>query len=159
MAITKYSATFASGTVTRDYAKPLAFAWRVAYHVTATPDQKAVKHGFSATKEAAEKAVKLAKRFTVDAVEIVEAKAVGTVASKDKAPKAKVAKPCKPGDYVTFALETPVYGVTAIVGGAVYKLGRKYAYVTVAGALDPIKIAFANINPQSPETQPLAQAA
>jgi hypothetical protein len=153
MAITKYSATFASGTVTRDYAKPLAFAWRVAYHVTATPDQKAVKHGFSATKEAAEKAVKLAKRFTVDTVEIVEAKAVGTVASKAKTPKAKAVKPCSIGETVEFILA----GVT--VSGRVAKLGRKFAYVEVSGAMDHVKIAFANINPQSPETQPLAQAA
>lgn len=152
MAITKYSATFANDeTVTRDYARPLAFAWRVAYHVTATPDSKAVKSGFSTTKEAAEKAVKLAKRFTVDTVEIVEAKAVGTVASKAKAPKTKTVKPCTVGDTVEFVLA----GVT--VSGRVAKLGRKFAYVQVAGAMDFIKIAFANINPQSPE--PLAVAA
>lgn len=152
MAITKYSATFANNeTVTRDYARPLAFAWRVAYHVSATPETKGVKSGFSATKEAAEKATKLAKRFTVDTVEIVEAKAVGTVASKAKAPKTKAVKPCTVGETVEFILA----GVT--VSGRVAKLGRKFAYVQVAGAMDFIKIAFANINPQSPE--PLAVAA
>ncbi len=154
MAITKYSATFANNeTVTRDYARPLAFAWRVAYHVTATPETKAVKSGFSATKEAAEKAAKLAKRFTVDTVEIVEAKAVGTVASKAKAPKTKAVKPCAVGDTVEFILA----GVT--VSGRVAKLGRKFAYVDVDGAMEYVKIAFANINPNAPEAQPLAVAA
>ncbi len=154
MAITKYSATFANNeTVTRDYARPLSFAWRVAYHVTATPETKATKSGFSATKEAAEKATKLAKRFTVETVEIVEAKAVGTVDSKAKAPKTKAVKPCTVGDTVEFILA----GVT--VSGRVAKLGRKFAYVQTEGAMDYIKIAFANINPQSPEAQPLAVAA
>jgi hypothetical protein len=160
MAITKYSATFANNeTVTRDYARPLAFAWRVAYHVTATPETKAVKSGFSATKEAAEKASKLAKRFTVDTAEIVEAKAVGTVASKAKAPKTKAVKPCTVNDLVQFDLATHIPGVNATVAGVVEKVGRKFAYIKVAGALDPIKVAFANINPQSPEAQPLAVAA
>lgn len=154
MAITKYSATFANNeTVTRDYARPLAFAWRVAYHVTATPETKAVKSGFSATKEAAEKATKLAKRFTVDTAEIVEAKAVGTVASKAKAPKTKAVKPCTVGDTVEFILA----GVP--VSGRVAKLGRKFAYVDVSGAMEYVKIAFANINPNAPEAQPLAVAA
>lgn len=154
MAITKYSATFANNeTMTRDYARPLAFAWRVAYHVTATPETKAVKSGFSATREAAEKATKLAKRFTMDTVEIVEAKAVGTVASKAKAPKTKAVKPCTVGEAVEFILA----GVT--VSGRVAKLGRKFAYVDVSGAMEYVKIAFANINPNAPETQPLAVAA
>lgn len=154
MAITKYEATFANNeVVTREYARPLAFAWRVAYHVTETPDTKAVKTGFATSKATAEKAMKLAKRYTVDASEIVEAKAVGTVASKAKASKPKTVKPCTIGETVKFILA----GVT--VSGRVAKLGRKFAYVDVEGAMEYVKIAFANINPQSPEPQALAQAA
>jgi hypothetical protein len=132
----------------RNYAKPLSFAWRVEYVNAKDETQKAVKHGFSATREAAEKQLVLPKRLKLTHSEIVETVNVGTGASKAKAPaKPKAVKPCKVGDYVTFELETPVFGVTTTVGGAVYKLGRKYAYVTVAGALDPLKIAFANISP------------
>lgn len=149
MSITKYQATFSNDTtVTREYSRPLAYAWRVDYHVTATPDTKASKYGFCATKDAAEKATRLARRFTVDHAEIVECQNVGTVASKAKTPaKAKIAKPCAPGDLVSFALATHLPGILATVGGTVEKVGRKYAYVKVAGALAPIKVAFDNLSP------------
>jgi hypothetical protein len=155
MAITKYEAAFTTSEgaefiAVREYARPLAYAWRVEY----TANQIcSVKFGFSATKEAAEKSLKLPKRCTVTHSQVVEAKAVGTVASKAKAPKAKTVKPCTIGETVEFILA----GVT--VSGRVAKLGRKFAYVEVSGAMDFVKIAFKDINPQSPETQPLAQAA
>jgi hypothetical protein len=161
MAITKYEAAFTTSEgaefiAVREYARPLAYAWRVEY----TANQIcSVKFGFSATKEAAEKSLKLPKRCTVTHSQVVEAKAVGTVASKAKAPKTKAVKPCAVNDLVQFDLATHIPGVNATVAGVVEKVGRKFAYIKVAGALDPIKVAFANINPQSPEAQPLAVAA
>lgn len=148
MAITRYEATFSNGvTVTREYARPLAYAWHVEYANAKDESQTATKHGFSATREAAEKATKLPKRCKVLKADIVEAKAVGTVATKAKATKPKAVKPCKAGDFVSFTLATPVHGVTTMVAGTVEKVGRKFAYIKVTGALDPIKVAFANINP------------
>lgn len=154
MAKNIYTAEFESGIVTREYARPLAFAWRVEAYVTATPNLTATKFGFCATKEAAEKAVKLAKRFTVTKAEIVPATLTGEVASKAKAPaKAKKVKPCKVGDVITVRLGG------AEISASVAKVGREYAYVKIDGALDPVKIAFTAIVAPSPEPLPLAQAA
>lgn len=153
MAITTFQAVFTASNGAeiiqlRDYAKPLGFAWRVEYCNASNETQTASKFGFSATREAADKATKMPKRVKVTHAQIVEAKAVGTVAPKGKKPaKAKAVKPCALDDIVTFDLGTNVPGVPATVAGKVAKLGRKYAYVEVAGALDHIKVAFANIRP------------
>jgi hypothetical protein len=153
MTINTYRAVFTASNgleiiENRDYAKPLGFAWRVEYHNAKDETQKAVKFGFSATREAADKATKLPKRCTVTHTQVVEAQNVGTVALKGKKPaKAKAVKPCAVGDIVSFDLGTHLPGIAATVAGKVAKLGRKYAYVEVAGALDHIKVAFANIRP------------
>jgi hypothetical protein len=154
MAITRYEATFSNGvTVTREYARPLAYAWHVEYANAKDESQTATKHGFSATREAAEKATKLPKRCKVLKADIVEAKAVGTVATKAKATKPKAVKPCKAGEEITLRLGG------AEITGTVAKVGRAYAYVNVTGALAPVKVAFAAIVTTSPEPLPLAQAA
>jgi hypothetical protein len=153
MPVNTYQAKFTASNgeeiiADRNYAKPLGFAWRVEYVNAKDETQKAVKHGFSATREAAEKQLVLPKRLKLTHSQIVETVNVGTVASKAKTPaKPKATKPCKVGEFVTFELATHLPGITATVGGEVAKLGRKYAYVKVAGALDPIKVAFDNIRP------------
>lgn len=158
MAIIMYQAKFTTSegnefVAERNYAKPLGFAWRAEYVNAKDETQKAVKFGFSATREAAEKALKMPKRVKVTHSEIVEAVSVGTVPSKAKTPaKPKATKPCKAGDLVTFGLAAQAFGLTVVVSGTVEKVGRQYAYVNVKGALAPIKVAFANINtsPASP---------
>lgn len=158
MAITKYEATFTTSEgaefiATREYARPLAYAWRVEYTANGQPG---VKLGFSATKEAAEKSLKQPKRCTVTHSQVVPAVSVGEVASKAKAApkgKAKKAKPCKAGEVITVRLGC------AEITGTVAKVGREYAYVKIDGALDPVKVAFASIVAPSPEPLPLAQAA
>jgi hypothetical protein len=151
-----YRATFTGGDVREQvYGRELTHAWRVTYTRNGS---QATKYGFSGSREKAEKATKLPKACTDVTAEIVHAMKLAAP-TKANAAKPKKAKPVKLGDYVTFALETQVYGVTATVGGAVAKVGRKYAYVTVAGALDPIKVAFDNLTKLNPDPIPLAQAA
>jgi hypothetical protein len=158
MAITNYKATFTASNgaeivMNRTYAKPLSHAWRVEY---TKGDNAAVKSGFSGSKEAAEKAAKLPKNCTVTKLDIVEVENIGIVASKAKPKAAKVAKPCAVGDIVAFDLGTHIPSLSVQAGGRVAKLGRKYAYVDVSGALEYVKVAFDRI--KNPDNAAPAQA-
>jgi hypothetical protein len=150
-----YTAKFANDiTETREFARVLTHAWRAEYTVVAS-GLKAVKHGFSMTKAAAEKAVKFAKRYTVDSFEIVEVTQGEEVTSKAKTTpkKAKVVKPFAAGEAVTVQRS----GVT--VHGTVAKVGRLYVYVTLPGFKKEMKLAFADVSKPAPEFPAQALAA
>jgi hypothetical protein len=130
MAMHIYQATFANGeTVTRNFARKLTHAYRIEYVVAANASgTPAVKTGFSGTRELAEKAAKLGKRYIVKAVEIVAADDNGEAPRKAQAPKkAKAVKPYSKGEAVNVA-----HGDKAI-SGTVDRVGRLYVYIKLPG--------------------------
>lgn len=134
-----YTADFGTnGTVTREYFKPLPFAIRIEYTVAASK-QSAVKIQFCQTKANAEKAAKMPKRYTVDSFVIVETTAE-LLPPKPAAPKkAKVVKPFTAGEAVQ------VHHMFKPKAGTVAKVGRLYAYITIAGCNKPLKYAFSDV--------------
>ena len=153
MAMTKYTANFEACSAERIYGKPLTHAWRVEYCVAGSPDQTGVKSGFSSSREAAEKATKLPKRLKATKVEIVECKAVETVA---KAPaKPKKVKPFAKGETVFI-----VTGEAAILITARVKSMRgDTVTLTVPGILNDIRVKTTDVRKRCPDPAPLAQAA
>lgn len=151
-----YTAEFKSGAVSRAYGKPLTYATRLEYRPANDENAKpAVKFVFSQSKEAADKVAKLPKRLTLISAETVVAKDTGPAPSKAKAapkPKTKAEKPFAKGDKVTIMLA----GQT--VAGQVMRVGTKYAYVAVDGALNDIKVAFASVTKVTVATHSPANA-
>lgn len=143
MTMIKYTANFENATAERIYAKPLAFAWRVEYRAKSDPDSApAVKTGFSASREAAERSVKLPKRCEVIKAEIVPAKNCGAVEARPKAPKAE--KPFAKGERVTVVLGG------AAIAATVVSMRGKFARIKAAGALSDIKVAMDDLRKITP---------
>jgi len=148
--MTKYTANFEACSAERIYGKPLTHAWRVEYCVAGSPDQTGTKSGFSSSREAAEKATKLPKRLRATKVEIVECKAVETVA---KAPaKAKKVKPYAKGETVVVIL-----GADSFLA-KVKSIRGDVATLTVPDILNDIRVKLANIDKLN-DPAPFAAAA
>jgi hypothetical protein len=145
-----YTATFSTGeTREQIYSRELTHAWRVSYTRNGA---SATKYGFSGSREKAEKATKLPKASTDITVEIVHAMKLDAP-TKATASKPKKVKPFAKGELVRFILGAQ--DVTA----RVKRVGSKYAYLQIAGALNDIKVNAADVVALNPDPTPLAQAA
>ena len=155
MTMHSFTATFADGTSSsRTYARTLTHAYRVVFAYTTAPDgAEHVKIAFAGSLAAAEKAVKLPKRYVVKSFEIVEAVDAGELPAKLKTTKPKKVAAFTEGEAVTLTLG----GVQ--IEGSIAKIGRAYVFVTISGAIDPVKVAFAAIINKPAPSDILALAA
>jgi hypothetical protein len=142
-----FRATFANDEIREQiYSRDLTHAWRVSYTRNGA---QATKYGFSGSREKAEKAVKLPKACTDITVEIVHAMKLDAP-TKATSAKPKKAKLFHKGDKVIVILDERE------ITGSIDRIGSKYAYVSIAGALASVKVATQNLYKHP---LPLAQAA
>ncbi len=143
----KYTAAFSNGTAERKFAKPLTHAVSITYFTKSAGEDsaRAVKVQFCQSHEAALAVVaKFPKRYGIAHSEIVDVVDAGEIVKVAKVKPAKAKPAFVKGDLVAITLGE------AVVIGKLAKLGTKYAYVTVNGALTDIKVDAANVRKVEP---------
>jgi hypothetical protein len=135
-----YRATFEDGTAREQvYSRALTHAWKVTYTYAANPDSEvATKTGFSGSRERAEAACKLSKRYRLISAEIVHAMKL------DAPARATTAKPKRPKPFHKGETVQAVIG-GATITGTVSRVGTKYTYISAENALADIKIATEHV--------------
>lgn len=156
-----YRATFEDNTVREQiYARSLTHAWKVTYTYAANPDSEVVtKTGFSGSRERAEAACKLGKRYKLISSEIVHAMKLDAPATV-RTVKPKKVKPFHKGDEVLVQLTASIGFVS--VPARVQRVGRDYAYVTIGGIMTDVKVKISDCRKQYEEPSgdaPMAVAA